>query len=176
MSTESKWTRRRFDFNFPVELFPEILERLRGTPARLEDRLRSIPHSVLVRKKSDHWSIQEHAGHLLDLEALTLGRFDDFESGVAVLRPADMENQRTYEARHNEKPLGDILRAFRSERERMTKRLELWPPGNFSLTAIHPRLNVTMRAVDLMFFHAEHDDNHMARITALLNDANTKAH
>jgi hypothetical protein len=32
MSSESKWARRKFDFNFPLELYPEILERLRGTP------------------------------------------------------------------------------------------------------------------------------------------------
>jgi uncharacterized damage-inducible protein DinB len=171
MSSEGKWARRRFDFNFPVELYPEILERLRGTPARLEARLRPIPDSILLRKEGDNWSIQEHAGHLLDLEPLAMGRLDDFESGVAVLRPADMENKNTYEARHNEKQLDTILKTFRSERARIVERLEGWPQERFSLTAIHPRLNITIRAVDLMFFHAEHDDNHMARITALLNVA-----
>jgi uncharacterized damage-inducible protein DinB len=129
MSNESKWTRRRFEFNFPVELYPEILERLRGTPTRLEDRLRRVPGRMLIRKEGDSWSIREHAGHLLDLEPLFMGRLDDFECGAAVLRPADMENKKTYEARHNEKQLDTILKALRSARESIVE-LESQPrPG-----------------------------------------------
>jgi hypothetical protein len=36
MSEKLKWGQRTFQFTFPVEVYPEIIERLRGTPARLE--------------------------------------------------------------------------------------------------------------------------------------------
>jgi len=63
-----KWSERRFDFSFPVELYPELLERLRGTPARLAYRLAGVAPERLIRRPPRGWSIQEHAGHLADLE------------------------------------------------------------------------------------------------------------
>jgi hypothetical protein len=81
-----RWFDRVFDFSFPVEIFPTILERLRGTPARLEKKLRSIDDAIRTRRVGDSWSSQEHAGHLLDLDELHIARLDDYERGAAVLR------------------------------------------------------------------------------------------
>ncbi len=36
MTQVAKWFDRKFEFNFPVELYPSLIMRLRGTPARLE--------------------------------------------------------------------------------------------------------------------------------------------
>lgn len=36
-------------------------------------------------------------------------------------------------------------------------------------TAMHPRLEVKMRIVDLAYFIAEHDDHHIAKIITILN-------
>ena len=47
-----KWAARRFDFSFPVEIHPELLERLRGTPARVADRLNPVASTVLVRERT----------------------------------------------------------------------------------------------------------------------------
>jgi uncharacterized damage-inducible protein DinB len=162
-----RWTDRHFTFNLPEELFPLVVERLRGTPARIEDKVRSLPPAVLSRRDGDAWSIQEHVGHLLDLDELHDGRLDDFLAGAAVLRAADMQNRKTHEARHNERPIGDLLAAFRRERERFVARLDAWDPGLVSLTALHPRLNQPMRVIDMAFFTAEHDDHHLARMTGL---------
>src|SRR5437588_106511 len=35
----TKWFEREFDFSLPVGVFPCVVERLRGTPARIEDLL-----------------------------------------------------------------------------------------------------------------------------------------
>ncbi|HYE65345.1 MAG TPA: DinB family protein [Pyrinomonadaceae bacterium] len=167
MSGRIKWIERRFDFSFPVGLYPEMIERLRGTPARVEDRLRSIPVGVLTRRDGERWSIQENIGHLLDLETLITLRLDEYDAGAEVLHAADMSNRKTHEARHNERPVETILSEFRRERMKLVKRLEDLDPGMFARTAIHPRLNVRMRVVDMLFFQAEHDDYHLARITEL---------
>ncbi len=162
------WFAREFSLALPVELYPNIVERLRGTPARLEDRLSALPHELLTQRDGARWSMQEHAGHLLDLEPLELQRLADYAAGRAVLTPADPQNRRTHEARHNEQTLADILRAFRAERLDFVRRLAALDEKFIQRTALHPRLQQPMRVIDLAFFKAEHDDHHLARISELI--------
>lgn len=162
------WTERKFDFNFPVELFPEMRERLRGTPARLEDRLKQLAPEILTRRDGERWSMQENAGHLLDLESMVDKRLDEYEAGALALHAADMTNRKTYEGDHNQQPITAILAEFRRQRSEIVARLDAFEPAMFSRTALHPRLNVPMRVVDMIFFQAEHDDFHLARISELI--------
>lgn len=168
MTDRIRWTDRTFDFDYPVGLHHELLERLRGTPARLEERVRSLPEDVLTKRDGNPWSIQDNVGHLLDVEELWRGRLDDYDAGVETLRPADMSNRKTHEAQYNDKPIESILRAFRDMRMNLVARLEKLEPNRFSQTAMHTRLGKPMRIVDAMYFGAEHDDYHLARITELL--------
>lgn len=162
------WVERTFSFDFPAGQYRELLERLRGGPARVEDRTRALPTSVLTLQPGGKWSIQQHVGHLGDLESLFSGRLDDFEAGAEVLRAADMSNRATEEARHNERVLTDLFRDFRRERGALVARLDALPPEFFTRSALHPRLERPMRLADMLLFHAEHDDYHMARITELI--------
>jgi len=162
-----RWTDRHFAFDLPEELLPVVVERLRGTPARIEDKVRGLSPALLTRRDGDAWSIQEHIGHLLDLDGLHAGRLDDFLAGAEVLRAADMTNRKTHEAGHNDRPIADLLQDFRRERERFVARLDGWDENLVSLTSLHPRLNQPMRVIDMAFFTAEHDDHHLARMTGL---------
>jgi uncharacterized damage-inducible protein DinB len=164
------WFERKFSFDLPVWMYPNVIERLRGTPARLEDRLGSLPVSVLTHRDGASWSIQEHAGHLLDLGALDLARMDDYAQGRKSLRPADLKNRKTYEADHNARMLAEILRSFREERARFVRRLEELDEEFVQRRALHPRLNTEMRVLDFAWFIAEHDDHHLARITELIRE------
>src|SRR5262245_55389660 len=110
------WFQRTFPFGLPAELLPNLLERLRGTPARLEERVFHMPAAVLTHREGNRWSPQENAGHLLDLESLWFGRIDDLTEGRERLRAADLENQKTHEARHNDGSLAAILGDFRCAR------------------------------------------------------------
>jgi hypothetical protein len=78
-----------------------------------------------------------------------------------------MSNRKTYEASHNNVPVASILTAFRSARHELVDRLESLDADVFAHSALHPRLNVQMRLVDMLFFQAEHDDYHLARISEL---------
>src|SRR5882724_3235051 len=108
MSEVSKWFERKFDLSFPVELYPNLCARLRGTPARLEELTRAYSPKVLTRKHEQTWSAQENAGHLLDLEPLWLGRVEDYVNGVETLRTADLTNRKTHEADHNARQLAEV--------------------------------------------------------------------
>lgn len=161
------WFERKFTFDFPAEIHPNLRSRLRGAPGRLEEETRGLEPGVLTRRTEEKWSIQENAGHLLDLEPLWLARIDDFLNGAATLSPADLTNRRTQEARHNEARLRDILEEFRKTRMKFLARLDRLSSEDFGRTALHPRLKQPMRLVDHLFFVAEHDDHHIARIREL---------
>lgn len=162
-----RWTDRMFRFDLPVELFPVVIERLRGAAPRIEDKVRGLPAEILTRRDGDAWSIQEHIGHLVDLDELHLGRLDDYLNGAEVLRAADMENRRTWQASHNLRSASFLARQFRKEREVFVERLETWDSTRLGQTALHPRLQQPMRVVDMAFFVAEHDDHHLTRMTEL---------
>jgi uncharacterized damage-inducible protein DinB len=169
MSQVPIWFERKFEFSYPVELFPNLCARLRGTPARLEEALRGRSHEILTAKAHEEWSAQEHAGHLLDLEPLWLARVDDYVSASDRLTAADLENRKTNEANHNSRPLERILTDFRAARERQLKRVDELDASLFARAILHPRLKVPMRLVDHFYFVAEHDDHHLARIWELVN-------
>ncbi|MGC1371071.1 MAG: DinB family protein [Candidatus Sulfotelmatobacter sp.] len=163
------WFDRKFDFSFPVEMHPNLCARLRGTPARLEDALRGRANEVLTHKPRQKWSAQEHAGHLLDLEPLWLARVEDYVKGSEQLAITDLQNRKTDDANYNSQPLEQILAKFRAARKTLLKRVEGLDVGLFSRPIPHPRLKVPMRLVDHLFFVAEHDDHHLAKIWELVN-------
>ncbi len=163
------WFERKFEFSFPVELHPNLCARLRGTPARLEEALRGRSHEILVRKPQRKWSAQEHTGHLLDLEPLWLARVDDYVAARNQLTVADLQNRKTDEANHNARSLERILAEFRNARAKLLKRVDELDTSLFIQAIPHPRLKTPMRLVDHLYFVAEHDDHHLARIWELLN-------
>ena len=168
MERHTAWFDYKFTFDLPLWMYPNVVERLRGTPARLEERLALLPTVLLTQREGERWSIQENVGHLFDLEALWLGRLDDFIAGVETLRPADLQNRKTHEANHNAHALAELLAAFRTARLTFVSRLEALDAALIGRTALHPRLQQPMRVLDAIFFVAEHDDHHLARITELL--------
>ena len=171
MESAQLWFERKFEFNFPVELHPNLCARLRGTPARLEEVSAGVSRETLIRKLPNKWSAQEHAGHLLDLESLWIARVDDYLGGGTELTAADLNNRKTHEANHNARALNAILKEFREARLRLISQAERIEPELFARTMLHPRLKQPMRLVDHLYFVDEHDDHHLACIWELLNGA-----
>jgi uncharacterized damage-inducible protein DinB len=170
MSQVPNWFERKFEFSFPAELFPNLCIRLRGAPARLEEIVRAPPRERLVQKSQEKWSAQEHAGHLLDLEPLWMARVGDYLAGAAELTTADLSNRKTHEAGHNQRRADEILAEFRKARLQLVDRAAQVAVALFSRSIPHPRLRTPMRLVDHLYFVAEHDDHHLARIWELVAD------
>jgi uncharacterized damage-inducible protein DinB len=165
--SQVKWFDRQFDFSTTQNIFPSILERLRGTPVRLEEKFRSINPALLTHRVDNTWSIKENLGHLSDLEPLWQRRLDDIITGKKELSPTDLQNTRTTEAGHNETPLEELLQRFRQIRTQTITLLEAIDEQTVFKYALHPRLKSPMRTMDLFLFVADHDDHHLARITEL---------
>src|SRR5262249_40611238 len=140
-----EWIKRQFAFELPLGMYGNVVERVRGTPARLEDLTRGLSPQILTRRDDDKWSIQEQAGHLLDLEGLGMNRLDDFEAGRETLTAADMTNLKTHEANHNVNSIENILSEFRKERMAFVARLDSYDEALVARTAVHPRLKQDIR-------------------------------
>jgi len=164
---QTKWFDRKFDFSKAENIFPSLLERLAGTPARLEEKLKTIPSAILEKKPDNTWSIKENIGHLTDLEPLWQGRLEDIKNGEKELRPTDLANRKTDEANHNSKPIEQLLNEFREIRNKTLLMLQDIDEETIFKSALHPRLKTPMRTMDLFLFVAEHDDHHLARITEI---------
>jgi uncharacterized damage-inducible protein DinB len=170
MTKTQAWFERKFEFTFPVQQFPNLCVRLRGTPARLEEMVQGVSPELLVAKPEGKWSAQEHAGHLADLEPLWMARVGDFLGDRDTLTIADLTNRKTDDANHNARGLVAILAEFRAARFDLLDRVDKFHhlrPSLLAQTKLHPRLQQPMRLVDHLYFVAEHDDHHLARIWEL---------
>lgn len=163
-----QWFNRSFDFNSSQNIFPSIIERLSGTPARLEEKFIQIPVDITTIRVDGTWTIRENVGHLTDLEPLWQGRLEDILCGKPELRPTDLQNRMTSEANHNAVPIVELLHDFRQIRKQTVELLLPLTEEQVFKSALHPRLKTPMRTMDLFLFVAEHDDHHLARITELV--------
>ena len=167
MIRQTPWFERTFDFNYPVTNFPVIFSRLEGTLFRLQAILINADDDY-CSYNADGWSVKEHVGHLYDLEELWWRRLQDFLDRKEILSPADLTNTKTKEAGHNEKTLEGLMQQFTIERQRILETIYGFDKGTLGLLSIHPRLQQPMRLIDSLYFVAEHDDHHIAVISALL--------
>lgn len=162
------WLDRTFPIIEDSGLLPDIIERLEGTPARLEEKIGNHLGPINNKPLPDKWSIKQEIGHLIALETLGQERIKQIVAGQAELTAADMSNQRTREGNHDEKSFEQLLSQFRTERTTLVKSFRSLLDADLEKASFHPRLKRPMKAVDLAYFIAEHDDHHLAQITFLL--------
>lgn len=165
----TKWIDRTFSFDIPEGWIFNILERLNGTCARINEMTRNLTDDEASFRPTGKWSIKEHIGHLSDLEFLHLQRLEDFGARKEILSAADMGNAKTLEANHNEKDLTMLISDFSVVRSDLIKRFENMNDETMHFKSLHPRLKVMVKPVDIAFFIAEHDDHHLADIREILN-------
>lgn len=163
-----QWISRTFHFDFPAGMFNIIVARLRGTYPQIHHATQHLPSHVLTQRAEDKWSIQQHIGHLTDLEDLHLQRLYDFRAKKDILSAWDGLNTKTETAGHNEKNIERVLEEMKTHRNTFLQELLKFSDAELEQTALHPRLNVKMRIVDLAYFVAEHDDHHIAAMYDLI--------
>ncbi len=167
MIERQHWVDHKFTVGIDIGWTQNVLSRAQDTLVRLEHHCKNLSNEQLSTRVDDAWSIKEHIGHLADLEELWRGRFKEFTEGNAALRPADMSNRKTKESNHNGQPLETLLSNFKLEREKLLQVYGSLDEKSQHHQAMHPRIKMPMRPIDLLFFVAEHDDHHMTSITQL---------
>ena len=159
------WITRTFPNQLSGELLPGIIERLSGTAIRL---IYKLDGKELPNAEKDTWSIKRHIGHLTDLEPLWSLRYNQIIYGATELKPADMDNKATEEAKHDELDLEKLITDFANAREKFIVALKRASEQDLDKVAMHTRLNQPLNITDLAYFVAEHDDHHLALINNLL--------
>jgi uncharacterized damage-inducible protein DinB len=165
---KTEWFKRKFPAIEDNGILPSIIERLRGTPARVEELTGRLSPELLTLKVKEKWSVKEEIGHLSDLEPLWSGRLDDLINGLPELRVADLTNQKTHNANHNAKDIKILLQQFREQREQFVNKLIRLNDEQLLNVSLHPRLKTPMHIIDLAYFVAEHDDHHLSNIGSQL--------
>jgi uncharacterized damage-inducible protein DinB len=160
------WFERKFPAIEDNGIFPSILERLEGTTARLSAKMKRINVDLPVLKEGK-WSIKKEIGHLIDLEPLWHERAMQILRGEGNLLIADLTNQKTHQAHHDDFTTTELVKLFSKERKKLMDTLQNINETDLEKAAIHPRLGTPMRLIDLAFFVAEHDDHHLAQISFL---------
>jgi len=163
-----KWFDKKFQFELSQDDYELILSKLNGNPQKISKFVSSLPVAVLTKKIDNGWSIQENVGHLIDLEELHSGRIDDFIAGKENLRPADLNNRKTDIANHNKKNIGELLKKLKSVRDDFINRMKNLDAEILKRSSIHPRLNQSMRPIDMAQFVLEHDEHHIETIKELI--------
>jgi len=161
------WFERKFSPVSETGRLPAIIERLVGTPVRLEEKIHHYTEKVMVAKTGTDWSIQEHIGHLLNLEGLWYARMSEIINDETVMSEADLSNQSTFESGYNDQDPEDLLETFEEVRSTLITLLRSVKKEDLEKSSLHPRLKIPMKIVDLAFFIAEHDDHHLAFIQFL---------
>jgi len=165
---KTEWFNRKFPVIDDNGTLPSIIERLSGTPARIEEIISNADPAILTWRPDGKWTIKEEIGHLSDLEPLWLGRLDDLVNGLTELRVTDLTNQKTHNANHDATAINVLLQRFREQRQLFVKKLLGLNDEQLLNSSLHPRLKTPMRTIDLAYFVAEHDDHHLASIRQIL--------
>jgi hypothetical protein len=166
------WFERHFTFGLPAGMLPFYLERLAGTAARLEDKLKSVPDETLSYQPAGKWSIKQNIGHLAEVDEIVLLRIGEIINGVSPMSSAVFETRQNY----NIRPIHEVIGYFKRNRTRSLEEYRALDESDLSKSSLHPRLKLLMTPVDLAFFDAEHDDHHLVRIGEILEGDHAFTH
>lgn len=163
MTEMRPWIERQFSFDQPIDVFPALLERFRGTPARAKEMIAGVSEEVLATRPHGKWSAKDHLWHLVDLQPLDKQRLHEFLARAPVLPAADISNRALERGDHLQTPVVQILTQLRAGREELARKLDALTKEEIGISAVHPRLQKPMRVMDWVYFVAEHDDHHLAK-------------
>ena len=164
------WFERRFSFEHLGEPdFPFLLERLRGAPARVEDKTRRARRASVLTRTAGRRLVDPGARRPPRRPGRAARRARSTTTARArpccarpTCRTAGPTRRATTSGRSpsSTRPSAPCARALRGAARGAGSRAR---PGS----AIHPRLQQPMRLVDMLYFTAEHDDHHLAQMTEL---------
>jgi hypothetical protein len=160
-----KWFERTFQFGLPAGMLPFYIERLEGTIARIQNKVKDVPEEILSNRLDNTWSVKENIGHLAEVDEVAFKRITEMITGATVLSPAVFEPKP-----YDRWPITDVVNFFLETRSRSVIRYRELKPDELGKASQHPRLKVMMTPVDLAWFDAEHDDHHLVRITEILTE------
>jgi hypothetical protein len=162
------WAERQLSFGKGLEELPVMLERVKGTTARLRNLTSHVPRERLLLRPYGQWSVVDHIGHLIYLQDRSEEHVDDFVSRRNELCQIDLSDQASILDLHRRQELGDLIEEFRLKRDYFVRRIQDMDPGALRHQALNRCRGVRMTIVDTILYVAEHDDHHLASMRNIL--------
>ncbi len=163
--TELPWFERNLVFGKPKEMLPYFLERLEGTIARIESKVKGVSEEVLSSQANGKWSVKQNIGHLAEVDEIANKRINEMIAGISPMSPAVFETKLNY----NEISIELVLEHFSKTRKENIIKYSKLSDSELGKSSLHPRLKTMMTPVDLAWFDAEHDDHHLVKISNLIS-------
>jgi uncharacterized damage-inducible protein DinB len=139
------------------------LDALAAFPAQLKAHLAQQSEAALrFQPAPEEWSVVEVLGHLIEIDAIWLGRIRQaLSTDNPTLVPADnnVVRQRDYQ----NKQLGFLHITFAERREELLEMLRILRPAQLERTAQHPRYG-QMTIAQMVAGIANHDQIHLEQI------------
>ncbi|MBS1544304.1 MAG: DinB family protein [Bacteroidetes bacterium] len=157
------WFARELTFGKPAELLPFFLERLSGTPVRIDHKVKGFAEDQLGTRLDGKWSVKEHIGHLAEVDQIANRRIDEMLAGKEVMSPAVFEPQD-----YTSWPVLQVIDFFADGRQKNIGKYESIAKEKLLSHSLHPRLKLDMTPVDLAWFDAEHDDHHLLKMSEII--------
>jgi len=174
MIPRQKWVDHKFNLGINTGWTINVMSRIKDASIRIAHHVKNLSDEELSVKLNNAYSIKEHLGHLIDLESLWANRFNQFTQGVPELVHADMSNQKTAVANHNDKSIDVLLAEFELARKELIAVYDNLPLSALNHEALHPRIKEIMKPVDLLFFVAEHDNHHITSMVEIKHQLKTE--
>ncbi len=154
------WAEMQFDWPTDISEKDTLLHHLATFPSQCSITLESIPHEKLNVRHDGKWSIQEHLGHLLDMDDLPSKRIIEILADKSVMTAADMDNRHTWDQNYNDHNIYEICERFIGRRRILVDLFKSVPEEKWLASANHERLNRQMSILDLAYFQGQHDHYH----------------
>lgn len=150
-----------------------VLDMLAAFPSVLRDLTRPLDDTTLRFKPEGEWSAIENVGHLIDIEGIWTGRFQQM---LAAEQPTlqrfdvdELVRQRSYQ----QKQLAGLLGTFSEAREQTIEFLRGLKPLHLERTGVHPTYGIITlsQAIGIM---SKHDYLHHDQIEKTVAQAKEK--
>lgn len=142
------------------------LEALAAFPALLRKRLQTLDDAVLrFRPQPDAWSIIEIVGHIVEVNALWVGRIRHILAAEYPMFPPYNPDAAVRNRDYQHKQVDGLLTAFAEQRADLVAFAHLLQPTQLARTGEHA-VRGTVSVADALAILAAHDQSHDAQIYA----------
>lgn len=151
-----------------TEAVKEHLAAIAAFPAALRQQLAGLGEEALrFRPAEGEWSAVENVGHLIDIDALMMGRVGQMIArDNPQLQPLDVD-EAVRRGDYQQKHAPFLLATFAERRAALVEEWRYIMPANLTRAGVHPTRG-PMTIADIIALVARHDLMHRDQIAAAL--------
>ncbi|MBC8162773.1 MAG: DinB family protein [Roseiflexaceae bacterium] len=146
------------------------LAALEAFPAALRAQVASLDDATLRFRPAGEWSAIENVGHLIDIESVWMGRYQQMLSAENPAFPRVDVDEIVRRAEYQNKNLDNLLQTFAGLRAEAIPFLRMLKPMHLDRPGVHP-VRGPMTVASGIGIHANHDQLHADQIAKTVAQA-----